>query len=331
MILKREGVVKIVCMRNTYTYAIVALVVILIIVTAYFTYQAMSMKAALINLEGEYNSLMSNYVSLRGNYTRLEGMYDELMSNYTQLRSAYDQLLQGFSANFTYKGREIGITYVANATQVGMINQLISTGLGFGNPSAKVVLIEFMDPTCPFCAEFGVEYGNYLNDLISKGAVYYVVQYFPTHVLSYYPTDNETFMDGVEDWIGLRCVYYEYGPGSALSLIHEFDQINYLYNTKYSETGNTTYYLLYPVLEYEFLARNYPNCAFNYSMTYLMNYVNNALNNMTMVQGIMNIPSSLMGTPLFIIYNRVNHVVYIMAGATQCPLMAINYTLGICT
>lgn len=48
-----------------------------------------------------------------------------------------------------------------------------------------MTVIEYLDPECPACTIFQLEYGGYLDHLIGSGSIYYVIQYFPTHVLDY--------------------------------------------------------------------------------------------------------------------------------------------------
>ncbi|MCG2865846.1 MAG: DsbA family protein, partial [Vulcanisaeta sp.] len=85
----------------------------------------------------------------------------------------------------TYQGQELGYGFRANSTQVSVINGIISSGLRVGNVSSPIVVIEYLDPECPYCALFQVEYGSALDSMVINGSVLYVIQYFPTHVLGY--------------------------------------------------------------------------------------------------------------------------------------------------
>jgi hypothetical protein len=85
----------------------------------------------------------------------------------------------------TYQGQELGYGFRANSTQVSVINGIISSGLRVGNVSSPIVVIEYLDPECPACALFQVEYGKALDSMVINGSVLYVIQYFPTHALIY--------------------------------------------------------------------------------------------------------------------------------------------------
>ncbi|MDT8306258.1 MAG: thioredoxin domain-containing protein, partial [Anaerolineae bacterium] len=50
----------------------------------------------------------------------------------------------------------------------------------FGNPDAPVVMIEFTDYQCPFCARYATEtQGRIIADYVDTGQVYYVIKDFP--------------------------------------------------------------------------------------------------------------------------------------------------------
>ncbi|PLC67583.1 hypothetical protein B7L70_07955 [Vulcanisaeta sp. EB80] len=91
----------------------------------------------------------------------------------------------GNATVLTYQGQELGYGFRANSTQVGVIDGIISGGLRIGNPGANIVVIEYLDPECPACALFQVEYGSALDSMVINGSVLYVIQYFPTHALIY--------------------------------------------------------------------------------------------------------------------------------------------------
>ncbi|WP_238375111.1 thioredoxin domain-containing protein [Vulcanisaeta thermophila] len=136
----------------------------------------------------------------------------------------------------------------------------------------------------------------------------------------------EAFSDGVKLWFGLVCVYHNYGESAALSLMHLLYTIGYEYNVAYVQTGNATYEVVYPIIQYNYLTSKYPSCSVNYNMSYLVNYVASAGSNITIVQKYLGIPSSFMGTPLFLIYNRLNNITYVVVGASPAPFTALNYS-----
>jgi|GEM_PF-687348 len=91
----------------------------------------------------------------------------------------------GNATVLTYQGQELGYGFKANPTQVGVIDGIISGGLRIGNPGANIVVIEYLDPECPACALFQIEYGGVLDSMVNNGSIYYVIHYFPTHALIY--------------------------------------------------------------------------------------------------------------------------------------------------
>jgi hypothetical protein len=133
------------------------------------------------------------------------------------------------------------------------------------------------------------------------------------------------FERGVENWLGIECVYGKYGGNATLDLINNIYAIAYRYVIEYTQSGNVTYLLEYPVAQYEYLVSKYPKCALNGADQYLANVVVNALNNVSNVAVKLGIPNNLLGTPLFIVFNRANNVTYILAGASPLVFSAINY------
>jgi len=138
-------------------------------------------------------------------------------------------------------------------------------------------------------------------------------------------TPTLAFEDGVGNWFGVECVYDKYGGNATLNLLNSTYSIAYEYLVKYSQTSNEAYLLEYPVAQYEYLASEYPQCAFNYTDQYLVSTVMGAINNMTNVATELGIPGNLLGTPLFIVFNRENNITYVLAGASPFVFEAINY------
>jgi hypothetical protein len=137
------------------------------------------------------------------------------------------------------------------------------------------------------------------------------------------------FEDGVENWLGIKCVYDRYGGSATLDLLNSTYSIAYEYLVKYSQTSNEAYLLEYPVAQYEYLASEYPQCAFNYTDQYLVSTVMNAINNVTNAAaelGMLNSPlGTSLGTPLFIVFNRANNITYVTIGALPLVFYAIDY------
>jgi hypothetical protein len=138
-------------------------------------------------------------------------------------------------------------------------------------------------------------------------------------------TPTLAFEDGVGNWFGVVCVYNKYGGNATLNLLNSIYSIAYEYLVAYSQSNNVTYLLEYPVAQYEYLASKYPQCAFNYTDQYLVSTVMGALNNITNVATELGIPGNLLGTPLFIVFNRENNITYVLAGASPFVFEAINY------
>ncbi|PVU72083.1 hypothetical protein DDW08_03070 [Vulcanisaeta sp. SCGC AB-777_J10] len=138
-------------------------------------------------------------------------------------------------------------------------------------------------------------------------------------------TPTLAFEDGVGNWFGVVCVYNKYGGNATLNLLNSIYSIAYEYLVAYSQSNNVTYLLEYPVAQYEYLASKYPQCAFNYTDQYLVSTVMGAINNMTNVATELGIPGNLLGTPLFIVFNRENNITYVLAGASPFVFEAINY------
>ena len=138
-------------------------------------------------------------------------------------------------------------------------------------------------------------------------------------------TTESAFIFGVENWLGLACIYNKYGESAALNAINNIYTIAYDYLYDYEETGNTTYLLLYPIVQYQNLTSSYPDCVVIGSIQNLTNTVTNALSSIDTAAHVLNIPGNLLGTPLFVIFNRANNITYVVAGASPVVYDAIDY------
>lgn len=65
------------------------------------------------------------------------------------------------------------------AVATGTIYQPLPTDTTFGNPKAKVTVIEYASPTCPVCANFMTTlYPKLKSNYIDKGRIFYVYRTF---------------------------------------------------------------------------------------------------------------------------------------------------------
>ncbi|GGI79322.1 hypothetical protein GCM10007112_15320 [Vulcanisaeta souniana JCM 11219] len=138
------------------------------------------------------------------------------------------------------------------------------------------------------------------------------------------------FERGVENWLGLECIYNKYGGNATLNAINDTYKIAYNYLYEYEYTNNITYYIVYPIAQYQYLVSNYANCAVSESDQSLVSTVTSALSNFGTVAMELNmesnIPSNYIGTPLFIVFNRANNITYVIVGASPSVFYAINYS-----
>ena len=135
------------------------------------------------------------------------------------------------------------------------------------------------------------------------------------------------FERGVENWLSIECIYNKYGENATLNAVNNIYTISYGYISDYEETGNTTYLIVYPIAQYQYLASHYPDCAVSESDQDLVNTVMGALSNINTVAYTLNIPGNLLGTPLFIVYDKANNITYILAGASPYVFNAIDDAL----
>jgi len=138
-------------------------------------------------------------------------------------------------------------------------------------------------------------------------------------------TPTLAFEDGVGNWFGVECVYDRYGGNATLNLLNSIYGIAYEYLVAYSQSNNVTYLLEYPVAQYEYLASKYPQCAFNYTDQYLAVTVANALSNVSNAAAELGIPNNMLGTPLFIVFDKANNITYVTVGALPLVFNAVDY------
>ena len=138
-------------------------------------------------------------------------------------------------------------------------------------------------------------------------------------------TPTLAFEDGVGNWFGVKCVYDRYGGNATLNLLNSIYGIAYEYLVAYSQSNNVTYLLEYPVAQYEYLASEYPQCAFNYTDQYLAVTVANALSDVSNTAAELGIPNDMLGTPLFIVFDKANNITYVTVGALPLVFNAIDY------
>ncbi|MFB6490979.1 MAG: thioredoxin domain-containing protein [Thermoproteus sp. AZ2] len=213
-----------------------------------------------------------------------------------------------YMASMTYQGQEIAVGERLTPQQSSLLSQLVANStLVFGSPNAKIVVLEYLDPTCPYCAIFSVEYFSYLHQYIENGTVLYVVRYMPTHVWgyiqqgSYYP---QSFIAGVDAWPSLECIYQKYGAEKALNATETIYDIAAYYIYLYTQTNNATYLVVYPLAEKAYLDNNYPQCAYNLTLSQAQALAQAAYNQATSEASALGVPNNMLGTPLFIVTPR---------------------------
>jgi protein-disulfide isomerase len=68
---------------------------------------------------------------------------------------------------------------VSQALAAGVVYEPLPTDHTFGNPKAKVTVIEYASPTCPVCANFMINlYPKLKTDYIDSGKIFYVYRTF---------------------------------------------------------------------------------------------------------------------------------------------------------
>ena len=78
-----------------------------------------------------------------------------------------------------YFGSDSDMQPVGSASAAGVVYEPLPTDHSFGNPKAKVTVIEYASPTCPVCADFMINYFPKLkSDYIDTGKIFYVYRTF---------------------------------------------------------------------------------------------------------------------------------------------------------
>ena len=76
-------------------------------------------------------------------------------------------------------GSDSDMQPVGSASTAGVVYEPLPTDHSFGNPKAKVTVIEYASPTCPVCADFMINYFPKLkSDYIDTGKIFYVYRTF---------------------------------------------------------------------------------------------------------------------------------------------------------
>jgi len=76
-------------------------------------------------------------------------------------------------------GGDSDLLPVKEASASGVIYQPLATDHTFGNPKAKVTVIEYASPTCPVCANFMINlFPKLKSDYIDTGKIFYVYRTF---------------------------------------------------------------------------------------------------------------------------------------------------------
>ena len=87
-------------------------------------------------------------------------------------------LIAGASAWY-FLGGDSDMKPVQAASAAGVTYQPLPTDHTFGNPKAKVTVIEYASPTCPVCANFMINfYPKLKSDYIDTGKIFYVYRVF---------------------------------------------------------------------------------------------------------------------------------------------------------
>jgi len=89
--------------------------------------------------------------------------------------------------------------------------------LRFGNENAPVVLVEFYDLLCPWCAYAHVELGPLIKEMVEEGKLYYILVDFPVHGEYVWPLHQR-----------LHCAYRELGSSATLELVDRLYYVWYL-------------------------------------------------------------------------------------------------------
>jgi hypothetical protein len=206
-----------------------------------------------------------------------------------------------YQSSITYQGQTLCVGARLNAQQMQYLRNLTAASPQVGSSKAKVVVLEYLDPTCPYCALFDVDYGDIMSQYIANGTVLYAVRFLPTHLLGYEEQGSyPPFAAGIDTWLGLTCIYNRSGGEEfyrALNMIYRI-AISYL------ETGNSTAMYIYPLAQFEYIKYQYPQCAINATTSQLLALIQNANSATAAEARRLGIPDYLLSTPLFIVYRN---------------------------
>ncbi|MEL9990363.1 MAG: thioredoxin domain-containing protein [Thermoproteus sp.] len=208
--------------------------------------------------------------------------------------------LQG---SITYQGQTLCIGVKLTQSQLQYLKNITATSYLVGSKNAKVIVLEYLDATCPYCALFDYQYGALLSQYIQNGTVLYAVRYFPTHTAGFLQENQpQLFAAGVETWLALTCVYNKTGSAEFYMALDSIYRIATSYILSYLQTGNASALNVYPYVQLEYMASQYPQCRVNATSAQLVAVAQGAQNDVAAVANALGIPSNMLGTPLFIIY-----------------------------
>lgn len=85
----------------------------------------------------------------------------------------------GGGAWYYFSSDDDDMSSASDAAATSVIYEPLPTDHAFGNPKAKVTVIEYASPTCPVCANFMTTlYPKLKSDYIDKGRIFYVYRTF---------------------------------------------------------------------------------------------------------------------------------------------------------
>lgn len=208
-----------------------------------------------------------------------------------------------FQSSITYQGQTLCMGVKLTQQQAQYLKNLVSSSFVVGSSDAKVIVLEYLDPTCPYCSLFEAQYGQALRQYVQNGTVLYAVRYFPTHVLGFLQGGpQQDFVAGVETWLGLTCIYNKTGASQFYNALSSIYDMAAAYIVQYLQTGNSTLLNLYPLAQISYIQSQYPQCYVNASPQQLVALVQNADNAVSADANVLGIPNNMLGTPLFVIY-----------------------------
>ncbi|CCC80951.1 DsbA family protein [Thermoproteus tenax] len=197
-----------------------------------------------------------------------------------------------------YEGQTVCVGVQLAEGQYEYLLSLLNSSMRVG--SGGVAVVEYLDPTCPYCALFYALYGGGLGSYVENGTVTLAVRYFPTHVFSYYQEGQyEAFDAGVEAWLYWQCAYRQ---GRLMEAVEGTYAVAARYIEDYLRTGNSTDLSVYPLAELSYLSQSLPGCHVNATTAQLAQLVQSALGQVSSEAQRMGVPQSMLGTPLFVVF-----------------------------